>query len=150
MTGNLPYRRSVVGVFTNDDLVLTAERADHRGQWQLPQGGIDNGESAEMAIRREMSEELGNSNFDIVKRSAIETCYDFPAELNVPICRKFRGQRQIWFHLKFIADNLPDLTRGDNEFVAWQWSEISQLLTTIVYWKRDSYQQGLQSLALCC
>ena len=148
MTSNLPYRRSVVGVFTNDNLVLVAERADHRGQWQLPQGGIEVGESAEEAIRREMSEELGNSNFDIVKRSAIETCYDFPEELDVPICRKFRGQCQIWFHLKFINDNLPDLTLGDNEFVAWRWLEITQLLATIVYWKRDSYRQGLQSLTL--
>ena len=149
MNSNLPYRRNVVGVFTNGNLVLTAERADQRGQWQLPQGGIENGESAEEAIRREMSEELGNSNFDIVKRSTIETYYDFPAELDVPICRKFRGQRQIWFHLKFIADNLPDLTRGDHEFVAWQWSEPAQLLATIVYWKKDSYQKGLQSLSLC-
>lgn len=149
MSSNLPYRRSVVGVFTNNNLVLTAERADHRGQWQLPQGGVENGESAELAICREMSEELGNANFEIVKRSAIETYYDFPAELNVPICQKFRGQQQIWFQLKFIADNLPDLARGDGEFVAWQWSETAQLLTTIVHWKRDSYRQGLQSLGLC-
>ena len=148
MNSNLPYRHSVVGVFTNNNLVLTAERADHRGQWQLPQGGIEVGENAELAIRREMSEELGNNSFEIVKRSPIETYYDFPAGLNVPICQKFRGQRQIWFQLKFIADNLPELARGDGEFVAWQWSETSQLLATIVYWKKDSYQQGLRSLGL--
>lgn len=146
---SLPYRAGVTGVFVDEHgLVLACQRSDHPDAWQLPQGGIEKGESATEAVRREMQEELGTDAFAIVKKAEKTVSYDFPRDLGVPIARKFRGQQQAWFQLHFIDGGQPDLSKADNEFSACSWMTCSELLQNTIVWKIKAYREGLRLLGL--
>ena len=143
----LPYRQAVVGVFINPAKdILAGERADIRGQWQLPQGGMNASETPELALHREMVEELGTDEFEIIKQAKHPTTYDFPANLDTAISKKYRGQQQYWFKLRFINSAQPILAQADDEFAAFSWLSSAELLARIVSWKRQAYHQGLQRL----
>ena len=147
MNTELPYRQAVVGVFVNAaQKILAGERADIRGQWQLPQGGINTGEPPAIALRREMFEELGTNKFVIIKQAEQQTTYDFPADLDTAISKKYRGQHQYWFKLQFINSAQPILDKADNEFADFSWLSCNQLLARIVSWKRQAYTDGLKGL----
>ena len=145
-----PYRPCVVGVFRNQrGEVLLGERADNRGQWQLPQGGVDAGEEWEAALRREMAEELGIFDLVIVKHSTQPVRYDFPPELTTKIARRFSGQEQQWFLLELPDGVEPDLAQAsDDEFAAWRWAPPAEAIAAIVPFKRQAYEQGFSQLGL--
>ena len=93
-----PYRPCVVAVIQNQaGWLLVGERADHAGAWQLPQGGIDEGETAQEALFRELKEEIGTDQLELVRTSAVKIRYDFPAEVQRERMKAFRGQEQDWF-----------------------------------------------------
>lgn len=142
------YRPCVLAVFTNDvGQVLVAERSDDRGQWQFPQGGVDEGESVEAALEREVWEELGTRAFSTLARAREAVRYDFPAGLDTKIARKWRGQLQTWFRLGFAPGAGPDLAAApDDEFVATRWVTPQQAVDGIVAFKRDAYVQGMRLL----
>ena len=144
------YRPCVLGVLSNAaGEVLVAERAEPRGSWQFPQGGIDAGESPEEALRREIFEELGLSEFTIISRAKETVRYEFPTEFASNIAKKFRGQEQVWFHIQCRFGALPDLSKAtDKEFVALEWIRVQEVLNRIVGFKRNAYQTGLQLLGL--
>ena len=97
----LGYRPSVLAVFLRSDgKVLLGMRSDI-GCWQFPQGGVDPGENAEQALYREMQEELGCSDFSILKRSSDEIRYDFPETIKAKIAKKYKGQQQQWFLCRY-------------------------------------------------
>lgn len=135
-------------MFTNDaGQVLVGERSDHRGQWQFPQGGVDEGESAEAAVGREVWEELGSRAFRIEARGDEPVRYDFPPELDTKIAKKWRGQLQTWFCLRFAPGAGPDLlVAPDDEFVATRWVSPQEAVDGIVSFKRGAYVQGLRLL----
>ena len=144
-----PFRQSVVGVFVNDrGKVLLGERSDAPGSWQLPQGGIDEGESPEDALRREMREELGVNRFRILRQGAMKCRYDFPAALDAPVARKYRGQEQTWFLLRFDDGAGPAPEAADGEFRDFRWDEPAQALAGIIEWKRQCYEDGFRSLGI--
>ena len=146
MTTDLPYR-PCVGVVLADaqGRVFTGERADTPGAWQMPQGGIDNGETPEIAALRELEEETGLSP-DLVTVEA-ETDdwirYDLPDDLIGKVWKgRFRGQEQKWFLLRFRGQDADiDIARHDHEFVRWRWSSPDEVLSHIVPFKRHVYAQ---------
>ena len=143
------YRPCVVAVFTNPDgLVLVCERSDVAGAWQLPQGGIEPGESALNALYREMREEIGCDRFRVVKEASGIVKYRFPEGLGKPISTKWIGQSQQWFLAKFDANAEPDLTQGYGEFCAWKWEKSSVVVANIVDFKRTAYEEGFMKLGI--
>ncbi len=143
------FRQSVVGLFVNDSgNILLGERSDAPGSWQLPQGGIDDGETPEHAVRREMQEELGCSNFGIIKRASEKCRYEFPADLESSVAKKYLGQEQTWFLLQFEHSAGPDLDKSDREFRAFRWTDPSTVIAEIIDWKRACYEKGFKQLGI--
>jgi len=144
------FRPCVLGVISNaSGDVLIAERSDPRGAWQFPQGGIDPGETPEVAIQREILEELGIPTIEIIGRAKESVRYEFPREMTGDIAQKYRGQDQIWFHLCCKPGVLPDLSiAADKEFVAYTWVSVQEALDRIVDFKKHAYKRGLELLGL--
>lgn len=145
-----PYRDGVVGVFEREDgCVLVFERSDIKGQFQFPQGGIDEGESPEVCLKREVYEETGCAAFAISAKGKSPVVYDFPADLPARIAKKYRGQRQWWFKLKLSGSAMPDLNKApDNEFVSYNWCRPADAIAGIAAWRKQSYIDGLSQLGL--
>ena len=145
-----PYRVGVVGVFVNKNgLVLVAERSDIANSWQLPQGGVEENEDFETALRREMREELGVHRLKVIKQSSQPIHYDFPESLTVPLAKKYRGQAMTWFLVELVDSDMPDLSLAtDDEFVNFQWVEPRSAIEWITPWKTESYKAGFKALGL--
>ena len=147
---DLQYRPCVLAVFTNSKgQVLVAERTSPRGAWQFPQGGIDEGEDPVTALEREMHEELGVDQIEVVRQSVAPIRYDFPKELSTPIAKSYIGQEQIWFLTRFFKGEGPSLDKATHkEFIAWEWVTPDEALERVVPFKRDAYIKGLRALAI--
>ena len=150
MTNDLPYRPCVGVVLANaDGLIFTGERMDTPGAWQMPQGGIDKGETPEAAALRELEEETGV----LASLARIEAehpdwiDYDLPDHLLGKVWKgKFRGQTQKWFLLRFTGtDTDIDITRDHREFAQWRWSTPDQVTSDIVPFKRDVYARVIEA-----
>ena len=144
----LPYR-PCVGLMLLNRLgqVFVAQRVDVRGAaWQMPQGGIDAGESPREAAMRELKEEIGTDSAEILGESAHWHRYDLPAHLIPKVWGgQYRGQTQKWFALKFTGDDAEiDLEAHEQEFQAWCWADVDKLPSMIVPFKRDVYDQVIQ------
>jgi putative (di)nucleoside polyphosphate hydrolase len=146
----LPYRPCVGAVlFNRAGKVLVARRADlpnaegPAGGWQLPQGGIDPDEDPRVAVFRELAEEIGTANAEILAEHPAWLTYDLPRHLvGVALKGKFCGQKQKWFALRFLGrDSEIDLSRDhDPEFDAWRWATLSDLPALAVDFKRAIYE----------
>jgi putative (di)nucleoside polyphosphate hydrolase len=124
--------------------VWVGERVDAPGAWQMPQGGIDKGESPSEAALRELGEEIGTDRARILAESRCWLRYDLPAALRKRVWGgKFRGQRQKWFALAFLGrDPDIDLARHDSpEFQRWRWADIDELVGLAIDFKRPVYAQ---------
>jgi putative (di)nucleoside polyphosphate hydrolase len=126
--------------------VLVARRAEMPGSeaWQMPQGGIDPGESPCEAALRELKEEIGTDKAEILAESSWLT-YDLPAEIATTIWRgRYRGQKQKWFAMRFLGrDGDIDLETHHPEFDAWKWVSPERLPELIVPFKRSLYRDLL-------
>jgi putative (di)nucleoside polyphosphate hydrolase len=146
----LPYRRNVGAVlFNKAGLVLVARRAHFpnaegaAGGWQLPQGGIDADEDPATAIFRELSEEIGTANAEILGEHPEWMSYDMPRELaGMAFKGRYRGQTQKWFALRFLGADTEIRLDADPhpEFDAWKWVPIAALPDLAVSFKRPIYQ----------
>jgi putative (di)nucleoside polyphosphate hydrolase len=147
----LPYRPCVgLLLFNPAGLVFVGERADMRGAWQMPQGGIDRGEEPVDAARRELLEEVGTDRAEIVAETAGWHAYDLPPHLVGRVWRgRYRGQRQKWFALRFVGEDRDiDLdATGHPEFIAWRWVAPADLPRLTVPFKRTVYDAVLAELA---
>lgn len=145
MSHDLPYRRSVGAmVFNAQGLVFVGRRifVEIGESWQMPQGGVDEGEDLHAAVLRELAEETGIKSVRVESEAAEWFQYDLPrAEIGRALKGKFRGQRQKWFALRFSgAESEIDLgAHGHPEFDAWRWVEIDELVKLIVPFKREVY-----------
>ncbi|MEM9129863.1 MAG: RNA pyrophosphohydrolase [Pseudomonadota bacterium] len=141
----LPYRPNVGVMLVNaDGQIFVGQRVDSKNDaWQMPQGGIDEGEDPREAALRELWEETGVSR-DLVSVEA-ETedwlTYDLPDDLIRKLWKgRFRGQRQKWFLMRFQGnDDQVDITAVDHEFSAWRWIAPDELIGAIVPFKKDVY-----------
>lgn len=149
MTARTEYRLCVVGVFTNDrGEVLVGQRSDVKGAWQLPQGGVDPGESNLGAIFREMNEELGTNEFDVVRIASRQVRYQFPAEVVSGAAARYAGQTLQWWLLKFKSGAGPQLEKADGEFSSFAWITPKKVVDGIVEWKKQAYKDGFEQLGL--
>ena len=144
--GSLHFRAGTVAVVRDSHgRVLAFERSDRRGQWQLPQGGIDAGESPVEGVWRELREETGLTADEVhlVDEYPEWTAYEWPAGV------KQRGQRlgqaQRWFFFQ-INDDRTAPTADGVEFVDWTWVEVDWLIEQVVDFRLASYQRVLGSL----
>ena len=150
---DLPYRQNVGIMLVNaSGHVFVAQRLDNNADaWQMPQGGIDAGETPEMAALRELEEETGvdPSLVTIEAESSDWIAYDLPADWIPRIWNgKYRGQKQKWFFMRFHGkDTDVNITTKHPEFSAWQWLPASELADRIVPFKRDVYAQVVAELA---
>ena len=143
-TGVLPYRRGVGIMLVNSSgLVFVAKRIDMPSDaWQMPQGGIDAGESPIDAAKREMLEEIGTDKAEFIAESAGWHTYELPPELiGVIWGGRYRGQEQKWFVARFTGDDSDvNIATEHPEFLDWKWAELARLPDLIVPFKRALYQ----------
>ena len=151
MKDSLPYRPCVGIMLANrNGQVFVGQRIDSMegDAWQMPQGGIDKGETAETALIRELGEEtgIGADLVDVIARSAEEYVYDLPDELVGKLWGgKYRGQSQRWFLLRFKGqDSDINIATEHPEFDTWRWVEAHQLVELIVPFKRPVYRDVVQ------
>ncbi len=145
------YRPNVASVIINkDNKILWAKRVDE-DNWQFPQGGIQKGETPEQAMYREVYEEVGlkKNSFEILGRSADWLKYDVPEKFVKTYWQgRYKGQKQIWFLLKFIgSDDLINLNLHDSpEFDDWKWENFWHPLQDVVDFKKEVYSAALNEL----
>ncbi len=145
-----PYRPCVgIMMLNRDGDVFVGNRLDVPGDhWQMPQGGIDDGEEPVEAALREAEEETGVSadSLSIIQVSETWRPYDLPTALSRRIWKgKYKGQTQIWVLIRFLGeDHQIDLTRHNPEFGAWKWVNPDEVTDLIVPFKRDIYEQVLE------
>lgn len=125
--------------------VWVGQRLDSKLEaWQMPQGGLDEGEDAEEGALRELEEETGirRDLVEIVARCPRELTYDLPEDLvGVVWKEKWRGQRQTWFLARFLGtDEDVNLQTAHPEFRAWRWSDVDDLPAMIVPFKKKLYE----------
>ncbi len=159
---SLPYRPCVgVMVLNRAGLVWAGRRlsdgnseSDGTPQlWQMPQGGIDKGEDAEPAARRELYEETGMRSVSLLAEAPDWITYDLPAHLvGIGLKGKYRGQKQRWFAYRFTGQESEiaiDPPPGGHtaEFDAWDWLPMAELPDRIVAFKREAYRQVVAAFA---
>jgi putative (di)nucleoside polyphosphate hydrolase len=145
------FRAGVVIVVRHPDLsrVMAFERVDVPGSWQLPQGGIKAGETPIEAAWRELGEETGLGERDVVARAEFPEwiAYEWPDEVTALSAGTHHriGQAQKWFLFDAVAADLVPTPDGV-EFGAWQWVQPAWLLDHVVDWRRDAYTRVLATL----
>ena len=138
-------------LLNNKNLVFVGKRKDNPGdKWQMPQGGVDDGEDFITAMKRELHEETSIKNIKIIKEIKQMYEYELPERLIGIIWKgKFRGQSQKWFITKFMGnDNEIDLNTKHPEFIEWKWIDINLLPKVIVEFKKDLYLRLLKEIKL--
>ena len=142
---DLPYRPCVGLMLINGEgKVFVGRRIDQTVEgWQMPQGGIDKGETPEQAALRELKEEVGTDKVEIAGTHPDWLNYDLPAHLvGVALHGKYRGQSQKWFALSFTGkDEDINLLTHEPEFATWRWVAMDDLLGLIVPFKREIYRK---------
>ena len=150
-SANLPYRPCVgVMLINGDGLIFAGQRLDSNAPaWQMPQGGIDDGEKPRMAALRELWEETGVTSdlVEFIGKTNDWVTYDLPDELLGKIWGgKFRGQKQRWFLFRFKGeDDQINIVTEHPEFSNWRWIAADEMLAAIVPFKRTVYEQVVQA-----
>ncbi len=143
-----PYRKSVgLCVLNPRGLVLMAERSDRAGAWQMPQGGLNIGEEPEVAVLREMKEELGTNAATIIGRVPEPLRYEFPDFIvaeRAPFGGKYRGQEQTWFAVLFNGPDSDIRLINEHEpehaeFTAWRWVPLAEVPDLTAPFRRPIY-----------
>ena len=142
-SSKLPMRIGVgIILLNNRNQVFVGKRRDNPGdRWQMPQGGVDEGENFLTALQRELQEETSISNIEIIKEISRIYEYELPENLIGIIWKgKFRGQKQKWFIAKFVGNESEiNINTKNPEFIEWKWINAEMLPEVIVEFKKDLY-----------
>ena len=142
---NLPLRNGVgIIVLNKDNKVFVAKRIDNpKDFWQMPQGGVNEGEDILSAAYRELEEETNIKNVELIKELDGMTTYELPKNLLGIIWKgKYRGQKQKWFLMKFLGnDDEVDLKTNKPEFLDWKWIDLEMITEFVVNFKLHVYKE---------
>jgi putative (di)nucleoside polyphosphate hydrolase len=156
---DLPYRPCVgIMLINGKGLVWVGRRqpkwvGDRSAYiWQMPQGGISAGEDEVTAALRELEEETGVHNVEVLAQAPRWLSYDLPDELlGVALKGRYRGQRQKWFAMRFLGDDSEiDIAPRNGhkaEFDAWRWARVSEIPPLVVPFKRQIYADVVETFA---
>lgn len=140
---NRPYRPCVGIMLVNkENMVFIAQRLDHPSEaWQMPQGGIEEGEQPEIAVFRELKEEIGTNNAEILAKAKKQYKYEIPTPLSGRLWKgKYRGQIQTWFLMRYLGSEEDIILETEHpEFIAWRWATLDELVDLAIHFKREVY-----------
>ena len=147
-----PYRQGVGVMLLNPERrIFAGQRIDQVAEaWQMPQGGIDAGETALAAAFREAREEIGTDKFELLAESAVWRPYDLPEAVADQVWRgRYRGQTQKWFALRFTGSDADIAVAevAEPEFSEWRWLTPEELMTMIVPFKQAIYREVFEEFA---
>ena len=141
----LPLRSGVgIIVLNKDNKVFVAKRIDNpKNFWQMPQGGVDEGENFLNAAYRELEEETSIKKVNLIQELEGTITYELPDRLLGIIWKgKYRGQRQKWFLMRFNGkDNEINIKTKNPEFLDWKWIELDQITEVVVDFKLHVYKE---------
>ena len=142
---DLPLRTGVgIIVLNKDNKVFVAKRIDNaKNFWQMPQGGVDEGENFLNAAYRELEEETSIKSVELIEELEGTITYELPDHLLGIIWRgKYKGQKQKWFLMKFIGEEKEINIKTKNpEFLEWKWIELDQITELVVDFKLHVYTE---------
>ena len=142
---NLPFRIGVgIVILNKKNQVFVAKRIDNpKNFWQMPQGGVDQGEKFYNAALRELYEETSIKNVTLLKEIEEYISYELPDYLLGVIWKgKYRGQKQKWFIMRFKGDDKEiNIKTTKPEFMDWKWVEIEDLTNVVVHFKLNVYKK---------
>ena len=142
---NLPLRNGVgIIVLNNENKILVAKRIDNsKNFWQMPQGGVDDGEDFLSAAYRELEEETSIKNVELIKELDGMLTYELPTHLLGKIWKgKYRGQKQKWFIMRFLGnDDDINLKTDKPEFLDWKWIDLNMITEVVVDFKKHVYNE---------
>ena len=142
---NLPLRNGVGIILLNkENKIFVAKRIDNpQNFWQMPQGGVDEGENFLRAAFRELEEETSIKKAELIKELDGTTTYELPDHLLGIIWKgKYRGQKQKWFLMRFTGEeNEINIKTKNPEFLDWKWININEMTKVVVNFKLDVYKK---------
>lgn len=138
------FRKNVaIVVLNHEGKMLACHRSDRSGVWQLPQGGIDPGETEEMAMYRELEEEIGTRDVSLLGRLSQNIRYDWPPEY---YSRGYHGQEQTYFIVRLHDSAKIDLIQAKPEFDKYEWVSWSEFLKRITGFKVEPYSRAIDKI----
>tara|TARA_B110001450_G_C17473839_1_gene421316 strand:+ start:163 stop:639 length:477 start_codon:yes stop_codon:yes gene_type:complete len=144
-SSDLPLRTGVgIIILNNDNKVFVAKRIDNaKNFWQMPQGGVDEGEDFLKAAYRELEEETSIKSIELIKELEGTITYELPEHLLGIIWRgKYKGQKQKWFLMRFTGEEKEINIKTKNpEFLEWKWVELEQITELVVDFKLHVYTE---------
>ena len=142
---NLPLRNGVgIIVLNKDNKIFVGKRIDNpKNFWQMPQGGVDNGEDFLTAAYRELKEETSISNVKLIKEINGTLTYELPDNLLGIIWKgKYKGQKQKWFLMRYLGEDKDINIKTDKpEFLEWKWVDIDKITEVVVDFKLHVYKE---------
>lgn len=143
----MSYRKGIAVIILSADSrhVLLGERTNERGQWQIPQGGAEKGESLLETLARELHEEVGIAVPKVLAQTSEYIRYEWPDGLFKKT--KYIGQEHIYFVLDGSEVDIKRL-RPTEEFIHFKWAPINEILKLAVSWKREALAEALRELEL--
>ena len=141
----LPLRSGVgIVVLNKDNKVFVARRIDNpKNFWQMPQGGVDEGEDFLKAAYRELEEETSIKNVELIKELDNTIAYELPDHLLGIIWKgKYRGQKQKWFLMRFLGEEKEiNINTRHPEFLDWKWIDLDKITEVVVDFKLHVYKE---------
>ena len=141
---DLPLRSGVgIAVLNNQNKIFVAKRIDNpKNFWQMPQGGVDEGENFLSAAYRELEEETSIKSVKLIHEIDEITTYLLPKHLLGVIWKgKYKGQKQKWFLMRFVGnDDEININTNKPEFLEWKWIEVEMITSVVVDFKLEVYK----------
>ena len=142
---DLPLRNGVgIVVLNKQNKIFVAKRIDNpKDFWQMPQGGVDNGESFLTAAYRELEEETSIKNVELIQEIDGTTTYELPKHLLGIIWKgKYKGQKQKWFLMRYLGeDSEINIKTHKPEFLEWRWIDLDMITEVVVDFKLHVYEE---------